>query len=86
MPFTIHLDTELKTFVDEEVKSGRHESPDEVISNALREMKLRQEAFTALRAHVSQGALEADLGHFEDDFDLEQLIADLDHHGGQAAE
>lgn len=65
-------------FIKNEVSSGRYGSASEVVRDALRAMEERKSKLDALRAHLSQGATQAENGVFIDDFSLDSLINDLD--------
>jgi antitoxin ParD1/3/4 len=41
-------------------------------------MEVREAKLEALRAHLDEGARQADAGEFVDDFSVERLIEELD--------
>jgi antitoxin ParD1/3/4 len=49
-----------------------------VVRDALRTLEERKQKIEALRAHLSQGAQQADQGQFIDNFSMDSLIEELD--------
>lgn len=78
MASDVHLDADSEAFIEEQMKTGQFDTPDDVVREALRDMKLRAEKLAALRAHVDQGAREADAGIFVEDFSFEKLIEETE--------
>ena len=62
-------------FIKGQVDSGRYASEADVLRAALRELETRDAAFAALRAHVAEGAAEADRGEFVENFSIEDIIS-----------
>lgn len=62
-------------FIQREVASGRFASASEVIRAALRELEDKSKRLEALRAHLAEGAEQAERGQFVADFDIEAVIA-----------
>jgi antitoxin ParD1/3/4 len=65
-------------FIREQISSGRYGSASEVVRDALRDMEERLSQLAALRAHLAEGAAQAERGEFVDDFSIESLIEELD--------
>ena len=76
---SLSLGEHWEVFIKNEVSSGRYGSASEVIRDALRGMEEHKSKLNALRAHLSQGAEQAQAGEFVDDFSMGRLIDDLDH-------
>ncbi len=68
-----------EVFIKNEIHSGRYGSASEVVRDALRAMEERKSKLEALRTHLVQGAEQARVGEFVDDFSLDTLIDDLDN-------
>lgn len=62
-------------FIQSEVASGRFASASEVVRAALRELEDKSKRLEALRAHLAEGADEAERGQFVTGFDIETVIA-----------
>ena len=54
-------------------------SASEVVRDALRSMEERKSKLAALRAHLAEGAKQAETGDFVNDFSMDALISDLDN-------
>lgn len=78
MASDVHLDADSEAFIEEQMKTGQFDTPDDVVREALRDMKLRAEKLAALRAHVDQGAREADAGIFVEDFSIDRFLEEMD--------
>ena len=67
-----------QAFIQTEIESGRYASTSEVVRAALRELEDKGKRLEALRAHLAEGALQAERGEFVDDFNplsiLERLV------------
>jgi antitoxin ParD1/3/4 len=74
---SISLGKHWESFIRSEVASGRYGSASEVVRDGLRELEERKARLEALRAHLAEGAAQADRGEFVD-YSLEGLIAELD--------
>jgi len=66
-----------ESFIRSEVASGCYGSASEVVRDGLRELDERKARLQALRAHLAEGAAQAERGEFVD-YSLEGLIAELD--------
>ena len=73
----LSLDERSEQFIAEALASGRYGSASDVVRDGLRALEEREARLAALRAHVGEGAAQADRGEFVD-FDLTALIARLD--------
>ncbi len=78
---SISLGEHWEAFIKSEVASGRYGSASEVIRDALRGMEERKTRLDALRAHLEQGARQAEKGDFVSDYSIEGVIAELDNNG-----
>ncbi len=67
-----------EAFIKNEVASGRYGSASEVVRDALRSLEERKSKLEALRAHLGQGAAQAERGEFVKDYSIEKVISDLD--------
>lgn len=75
---SLSLGSHWEGFIRGQVESGRYGSASEVVRAALRELEERQSRLAALRAHLDQGAAEADEGDFVDGFSMDAVIATAD--------
>ena len=76
---SLSLGEHWEVFIKNEIYSGRYSSASEVVRDALRAMEERKSKLEALRAHLAQGAEQARVGEFVDNFSLDTLIGDLDN-------
>ena len=65
-----------EAFIKAEVDSGRYASASEVVRAALRELEDRSRTIDHLRAHLAEGAAEAERGDFAPSVTAAELIAD----------
>lgn len=63
------------TFIKDEVASGRYASETDVVRAALRELEMRETKLAALRAHLAEGAAQAERGEFVEMASPEELLA-----------
>lgn len=75
---SLSLGEHWESFIKKQVADGRYGSASEVVRDALRDMEIRETKLDALRAHLEEGARQADAGEFVDDFSVEKLIEELD--------
>lgn len=75
---SLSLGEHWEVFIKNEISSGRYGSASEVVRDALRAMEERKSKIDALRTHLAQGAEQAKLGQFVEDFSMDNLIEDLD--------
>ncbi len=75
---SLSLGDHWEAFIKNEISSGRYGSASEVVRDALRTLEERKQKIEALRAHLSQGAQQADQGQFIDNFSMDSLIEELD--------
>jgi putative addiction module CopG family antidote len=74
---TIHLPAELERFVHDQVLAGRYRSEDDVIREALEQLRLRTASATASRTSVPDPVL----GSMRDDAELmDEIVADAYRH------
>jgi len=76
---SLSLGEHWEVFIKNEISSGRYGSASEVVRDALRSMEERKSKLEALRAHLAQGAKQAETGDFVNDFSMDALISDLDN-------
>ena len=62
-------------FIRTEVTSGRFASASEVVRAALRELEDKSKRLDAMRAHLAEGAEQAERGEFVAAFDMENVIS-----------
>jgi antitoxin ParD1/3/4 len=74
---SISLGEHWESLIRSEVASGCYGSASEVVRDGLRELEERKARLQALRAHLAEGAAQAERGEFVD-YSLEGLIAELD--------
>lgn len=67
-----------ETFIKNEVASGRYGSASEVVRAALRSLEERKSKLEALRAHLGEGAAQAQRSEFVTEYSIEQIITELD--------
>lgn len=72
---SLTLSPHWEAFIQGEVASGRFASASEVVRAALRELEDKGKRLEALRAHLADGAEEAERGEFAAGFDIETVIA-----------
>lgn len=53
-----------EVFIKNEISSGRYGSASEVVRDALRTLEERKTRLAALRAHLGEGAAQAERGEF----------------------
>jgi len=73
---TITLTNDLEELINDEIKSGAYESPDDVIRASLRLLKAREEGMEALRKEILIGFDDIQQGRFtsvESDEELESF-------------
>ena len=75
---SLSLGEHWESFIKRQIANGRYGSASEVVRDALRDMEIREAKLEALRAHLDEGARQADAGEFVDDFSVEKLIEELD--------
>lgn len=75
---SLSLGEHWEVFIKNEVTSGRYGSASEVVRNALRNMEERKSKLDALRAHLAEGATQAQNGEFVDNYSIEHINSDLD--------
>jgi antitoxin ParD1/3/4 len=75
---SLSLGEHWEDFIRKQIGTGRYGSASEVVRDALRDMEIRETKLQALRAHLDEGARQADAGQFADDFSIEGLIEELD--------
>lgn len=75
---SLSLGEHWESFIRKQIANGRYGSASEVVRDALRDMEIREAKLEALRAHLDEGARQADAGEFVDDFSVEKLIEELD--------
>lgn len=75
---SLSLGEHWEVFIRNEVAGGRYGSASEVVRDALRTMEERKSKLEALRSHLAQGAKQANVSEFVDDFSMDALINDLD--------
>jgi antitoxin ParD1/3/4 len=73
---SLSLSAHWDAFIDGEVASGRYASASDVMRAALRELEEKGKRLEALRAHLAEGAAEAESDTLVQDFDIERIIAD----------
>lgn len=75
---SLSLGEHWEVFIKNEIASGRYGSASEVVRDALRTLEERKQKMEALRAHLAQGAQQAEQGQFVDNFSVDALIDELD--------
>lgn len=65
-------------FIDKQVATGRYNSADDVIREALRSLEVREAKLSMLIAHLESGDASMDDLPFVEDLSLERLIEELD--------
>jgi antitoxin ParD1/3/4 len=72
---SLTLSPHWEAFIQAEIASGRFASTSEVVRAALRELEDKSKRLEALRAHLAEGADEAERGQYVADFDIDAVIA-----------
>jgi len=75
---SLSLGKHWEVFIKNEISSGRYGSASEVVRDALRSMEEHKSKLEALRAHLSEGATQAQNGLFVENFSVNSLINELD--------
>jgi antitoxin ParD1/3/4 len=78
---SLSLGEHWEAFIKNEIASGRYGSASEVVRDALRTLEERKSKLDALRAHLAQGAIQADKGDVVENFSMDALIQELDNVG-----
>ncbi len=76
---SLSLGKHWEVYIKNEVSSGRYGSASEVVRDALRAMEERKAKLEALQSHLAQGAEQARVGEFIDNFSMDSIINDLDN-------
>jgi antitoxin ParD1/3/4 len=76
---SLSLGEHWEVYIKNEVSSGRYGSASEVVRDALRAMEERKAKLEALQSHLAQGAEQARVGEFIDNFSMDLIINDLDN-------
>lgn len=63
-------------FIKNEIASGRYGSASEVVRDALRTLEERKAKLSALRAHLGEGAAQAQAGEYVDQ-PLEDMLSEF---------
>lgn len=74
---SLNLGDHWDRFISKQVSSGRYDSANEVIRDALRALEAREAKLATLIAHLEEGITDSDAAAFED-LSIEQLIEELD--------
>lgn len=61
---TVSIPSEFAQFVDREIASGKFRSQEEVVAEALRLLRTREEKWDELRSDIEQGLDALDRGEF----------------------
>jgi antitoxin ParD1/3/4 len=67
-----------ENFIKQQIQTGRYGSASEVVRDALRGMESEAQKLEVLRAHLAEGARQADAGEFVEHFSFESLMAETD--------
>jgi len=78
---SLSLGEHWEVFIKNEIASGRYGSASEVVRDALRTMEERKSKLAALRAHLSEGAQQAEKEEFVQDYSVNNIIQELDSEG-----
>lgn len=65
-------------FVNNEVANGHYASTNDVVCDALRRLEEQNSKYSALQKHLAEGAYQAELGEFVDNFAMDALLMELD--------
>ena len=78
----LSLTKTLEDFVKSKVASGLYNNASEVVRHALRLLQERETAFEArlagFRKEIDQGLQDLEQGRYYDDFDPDQLLAEIE--------
>lgn len=78
MTTCLNLNKQWEGFINSQVASGRYASASELVEEALSLMQAQEEKLQALRAHLLEGAKQAEAGEFIENFSMSSLINELD--------
>lgn len=73
---SLSLGEHWEAFIKNEIASGRYGSASEVVRDALRNLEERKTKLDALRAHLAEGAEQAERDEFVTD-SLDQLLGEF---------
>ncbi|MCL6708420.1 type II toxin-antitoxin system ParD family antitoxin [Pseudomonas sp. R2.Fl] len=70
----LDLGAHWENFIDEQVKSGRYTSADEVVRKALKGLEEQDRKLEELRRQIDEGWQQAERGEFADPDFLDRLV------------
>jgi antitoxin ParD1/3/4 len=79
----LNLGSHWDSFIDDQVRSGRYASADDVIRDALKGLEDQDRKLSDLRRQIAEGAEQADRGEFVDADFLDRLVEDDISNSGQ---
>ncbi len=80
---SLSLGEDWKTFIKNEIASGRYGSASEVVREALRNLEERKTKLEALQSHLTEGATKAKRGEFVTE-SLDSLLKEFkEEHDGK---
>ena len=74
----VSLTPDLEEFVNNEIKSGKYKSANEVVREGLRLVRLRREKIAALRREIQISVEEIERGEYVDYTFVEDLFDDIE--------
>jgi len=77
MSVNVSLTPELEKLVNDEMKSGRYKSPNEVVREGLRLVRLRRQKLAALRREIQIGIDEIERGDYVEYGSVDELFHDI---------
>lgn len=70
----LDLGAHWESYIDEQVRSGRYASADEVVRDALKGLEDQDRKLAALRREIDEGRRQAERGEFAEDDFLDRLL------------
>jgi antitoxin ParD1/3/4 len=74
----VEVTPELEKFVNERIENGDYKSPNEVVQEGLRLLRLRREKLEALRREIQIGIDDIEHGGFREYSSVEELFVDIE--------
>ena len=84
--FPLPLPPDLEQFVQDQLAQGKYQSAADVVSDAVRLLREREERLAALRSDIDRGVDQLDRGEYitlESEDDIDAFFADIEQRANQ---